>query len=106
MRNAQPMWELQEATNHDVFDLVRVVLAHRHHAQVVADQVLGELVVHDRGVGLEDRLEGTLAATALAASAGARVFRVHEVAATRRVVEMVAAIAGTRPPARTVRGLA
>jgi dihydropteroate synthase len=58
------------------------------------------------GVGLEDRLEGTLAATALAASQGARVFRVHEVAATRRVVDMVAAIAGTRPPARTVRGLA
>jgi dihydropteroate synthase len=58
------------------------------------------------GVGLDERLEGTLAATALAASAGARVFRVHEVAATRRVVDMVAAIAGTRPPARTVRGLA
>ncbi|GAA2067111.1 dihydropteroate synthase [Williamsia deligens] len=58
------------------------------------------------GVGLEDRLEGTLAATALAASAGARVFRAHEVAATRRVVDMVAAIAGTRPPERTVRGLA
>ncbi|WP_299571833.1 dihydropteroate synthase [uncultured Williamsia sp.] len=58
------------------------------------------------GVGLEDRLEGTLAATALAASAGARVFRAHEVAATRRVVDMVAAIAGTRPPQRTVRGLA
>lgn len=58
------------------------------------------------GVELEDRLEGTLAATALAAAAGARMFRVHEVAATRRVVDMVAAIAGTRPPARTVRGLA
>ncbi|MBA4025296.1 MAG: dihydropteroate synthase [Gordonia sp.] len=58
------------------------------------------------GVGLEDRLEGTLAATALAASAGARVFRVHEVAATRRVVDMVAAVNGTRPPTRTVRGLA
>nr|WP_155826924.1 dihydropteroate synthase [Jongsikchunia kroppenstedtii] len=58
------------------------------------------------GVGLDERLEGTLAATALAASVGARVFRVHEVAATRRVVDMVAAIAGTRPPARTVRGLA
>ena len=58
------------------------------------------------GVGLEDRLEGTLAATALAAAQGARVFRVHEVAATRRVVDMVAAIAGTRPPQRTVRGLA
>jgi dihydropteroate synthase len=58
------------------------------------------------GVGLTERLEGTLAATALAAAAGARVFRAHEVAATRRVVDMVAAIRGTRPPARTVRALA
>ncbi|GAC66424.1 dihydropteroate synthase [Gordonia soli] len=58
------------------------------------------------GVDLEQRLEGTLAATSLAAAHGARIFRVHEVAATRRVVDMVAAIAGTRPPARTVRGLA
>lgn len=58
------------------------------------------------GVDLEARVEGTLAATALSAEHGARIFRVHEVAATRRVVDMVAAIAGTRPPARTVRGLA
>ncbi len=53
-----------------------------------------------------ERLEGTLAATALAAAAGARVFRVHEVSATRRTVEMVASIVGTRAPARTVRALA
>jgi dihydropteroate synthase len=52
-----------------------------------------------------DRLEGTLAATALAAAAGARVFRAHEVRATRRTLDMVAAITGTRPPARTVRAL-
>ncbi|TSE01918.1 dihydropteroate synthase [Skermania sp. ID1734] len=58
------------------------------------------------GVELTERLEGTLAATALAAAAGARVFRVHEVAHTRRVVDMVAAIRGTRQPRRTVRGLA
>ena len=58
------------------------------------------------GTDLEHRLEGTLAATSLAAEHGARIFRVHEVAATRRVVDMVAAIAGSRPPARTVRGLA
>ncbi|MFH5232046.1 dihydropteroate synthase [Antrihabitans spumae] len=58
------------------------------------------------GVGLTERLEGTLAATALAAAGGARVFRVHEVASTRRVVDMVAAILGTRQPAHTVRGLA
>jgi dihydropteroate synthase len=58
------------------------------------------------GVELTERLEGTLAATALAAAAGARMFRVHEVAPTRRVLEMVASIHGMRPPARTVRGLA
>jgi dihydropteroate synthase len=58
------------------------------------------------GVELTERLEGTLAATALAAAAGARMFRVHEVAATRRVLEMVASIQGQRRPARTVRGLA
>ncbi|WP_306360773.1 dihydropteroate synthase [Nocardia sp. CC227C] len=57
------------------------------------------------GVGLSERLEGTLAATAWSAAAGARVFRVHEVAATRRVVDMIAAIQGLRPPARTLRGL-
>ena len=58
------------------------------------------------GVDLAQRLEGTLAATALAAAAGARMFRVHEVGPTRRVLEMVASIQGQRPPTRTVRGLA
>jgi len=58
------------------------------------------------GADLTDRLEGTLAATAVAAWAGARIFRAHEVAATRRAVDMIAAIAGTRPPLRTVRALA
>ncbi|MDI3315466.1 MAG: dihydropteroate synthase [Mycobacterium sp.] len=58
------------------------------------------------GVDLTERLEGTLAATALAAAAGARMFRVHQVTPTRRVLEMVASIRGNRPPARTVRGLA
>jgi dihydropteroate synthase len=53
-----------------------------------------------------DRLEGTLAATALAAAAGARVFRAHEVRATRRTLDMVATITGSKPPARTVRALA
>ncbi|GAA1288149.1 dihydropteroate synthase [Pseudonocardia aurantiaca] len=53
-----------------------------------------------------DRLEGTLAATALSAAAGARVFRVHEVVATRRTLDMVATVLGSRPPVRTVRALA
>jgi len=58
------------------------------------------------GVELAERLDGTLAATALAARDGAQVFRVHEVRQTRRVLEMVAAIQGVRQPARAVRGLA
>lgn len=58
------------------------------------------------GVGLQDRVDGTLAATAVAAMAGAKVFRAHQVRRTRHVLEMVASIAGTRPPARCVRALA
>jgi len=54
----------------------------------------------------EERLEGTLAATAVAAWLGARVFRAHDVAATRRTLDMVATVRGDRPPARAVRGLA
>ncbi len=55
---------------------------------------------------VEDRLEGTLAATAVAAWAGAKVFRTHDPLATRRVLDMVASIRGDRPPASAVRGLA
>jgi dihydropteroate synthase len=55
---------------------------------------------------LDERLPGTLAATAVSAWLGARVFRVHEVRETRQVLDMVASIRGDRPPARVVRGLA
>ena len=51
-----------------------------------------------------DRLEGTLAATAIAAWLGATVFRAHDVRATRRVIDMVATIRGDRPPSVAVRG--
>lgn len=54
----------------------------------------------------EERLEGTLAATAVAAWLGARVFRTHDVRATRRTLDMVATIRADRPPAAAVRGLA
>ena len=54
----------------------------------------------------EDRLEGTLAATAIAAWLGATVFRAHDVRATRRVVDIVASIRGDRAPVRAERGVA
>ena len=53
-----------------------------------------------------ERLTGTLAATAVAAWHGARVYRVHQVVETRQVVDMVATIRGDLAPARLVRGLA
>jgi dihydropteroate synthase len=54
---------------------------------------------------VDGRLVGTLAATAVAAWHGARMFRTHEVAATRQLVDMVASIRGDRPPAAALRGL-
>jgi dihydropteroate synthase len=57
-------------------------------------------------VPVEERLAGTLGATAVCAWQGARIFRAHHVVQTRHVVDMVAAIRGDRPPARAVRALA
>ena len=53
----------------------------------------------------QQRLTGTLAATAICALAGARVYRVHQVAETRQTVDMAWSIAGRRPPRRAIRGL-
>ncbi len=58
------------------------------------------------GLPTEERLAGTLAATAVSAWHGARIFRVHQVTESRQVVDMVASIRGDRPPARAVRGMA
>jgi dihydropteroate synthase len=58
------------------------------------------------GVGVDDRLPGTLAATAVGAWLGARIFRAHDVLATRQALDMVASIKADRPPARATRGLA
>jgi dihydropteroate synthase len=58
------------------------------------------------GAGVDDRLAGTLAVTAVGAWLGVRVFRAHDVRETRQALDMVASIKGDRPPSRTVRGLA
>jgi dihydropteroate synthase len=63
---------------------------------------LGEVLDADK----DHRLEASLAATALAAWQGARVFRAHQVAPTRAVLDTVASIRGTRPPAVARRALA
>ncbi len=58
------------------------------------------------GVDPAQRLAGTLAATSVAAWLGARVFRCHDVLATRQALDVVAAVRGDMPPRRAVRGLA
>jgi dihydropteroate synthase len=58
------------------------------------------------GLPVGERLIGTLATTSISAWLGARVFRAHNVAETRQTLDMVATLLGSRPPARTVRGLA
>jgi dihydropteroate synthase len=63
---------------------------------------LGEVLDEDK----DGRLEATLAATAISAWHGAQVFRAHQVAATRRVLDTVGAIRGTRAPAVSRRALA
>ena len=63
---------------------------------------LGEVLDVDK----DNRLEASLAATAISAWHGARVFRSHQVLATRRVLDTVGAIRGTRPPAVARRALA
>ncbi|MGA5123238.1 dihydropteroate synthase [Streptomyces pseudogriseolus] len=55
---------------------------------------------------VKERLVGTLATTAVSAWLGAQVYRVHEVAETRQVLDMVSSIAGDREPAVARRGLA
>ena len=63
-----------------------------------------DFVGESLGLPPDERLEGTLAATAIAAWLGATVFRAHDVRATRRVLDMVAVIRGDRAPRLAVRG--
>jgi dihydropteroate synthase len=63
---------------------------------------LGEVLDVDK----DGRLEATLAATAISAWHGAHVFRAHQEAVTRRVLDTVGAIRGTRGPAVSRRALA
>lgn len=56
------------------------------------------------GLEADERLEGSLAGTAVSAWLGATVFRAHDVRATRRVLDMVASVRGDRPPLLAVRG--
>ncbi len=53
----------------------------------------------------DERLFGTLAATALCAAQGVMIHRAHDVAATRHALDMVSTITGDRPPAKALRGL-
>lgn len=89
-------------------------------ALAVAAGVAAERVMVEGGGGLAEAVgsgwpvlasfgdreeDGRLAAMAVAAWLGARVFRVERVRAARRALRMISAIRGDIPPARAVRGL-
>lgn len=74
----------------------RPVLVAPSHKDVVGESL---------GLGLADRLEGTLALVALSVLRGAAMVRVHDVAAAVRTVAMVEAVMGRRRPLAAVRGL-
>lgn len=57
------------------------------------------------GRSVDQRVPGTLAATAWAAARGVAAFRAHQVAETVDVIRMTGAIAGTAGPVTTIRGL-
>ncbi len=54
---------------------------------------------------VNERLAGTLAATAWCSAAGVRIFRAHAVRETRDTLDMIASIRGTRVPSHPVRAL-
>ncbi|MDO5619572.1 MAG: dihydropteroate synthase [Kocuria sp.] len=69
-------------------------LGHPTLAAVSNKDFVGESL----GLGRDQRGEGSLAAAVVCALAGARVFRMHDAAASRRALDMTATIMGLRAP--------
>lgn len=100
-----PTLDFGKTTNHSL-SLLRntatvVDLGYPTMQAISRKDFVGETL--DRTV--DDRLPGSLAATAVAAWLGATVFRSHDVRPTRDVLDMVASIAGARAPSVSRRGL-
>jgi dihydropteroate synthase len=99
---------------HDFGKNTRHSLALTRHTDVLAATGWPVLMAMSRkdfvgeslGLPTTERLEGTLAATAVAAWLGGRIFRAHDVVATRRVLQMVSAIRGDTGPLAARRALA
>jgi dihydropteroate synthase len=64
-----------------------------------------DIVGETLGLGVAERLEGSLALVALSVLYGAAMVRVHDVAASVRTVRMVEAVMGKARPLSPVRGL-
>ena len=104
----RPDWtvdELMAAKAERTISVVLPALNEEDTIETVIDSIsplvgglVEELIVLDSGSTDDTEIR--------AIAAGARMFRVHEIGPTRRVLEMVASIHGQRRPTRTVRGLA
>jgi dihydropteroate synthase len=101
-----PTIDFGKNTWHGLSLLRRMELFNGFDSPVMLSISRKDIVGETLGVAVQDRLEGTLAATSVAAWLGVKVFRVHDVRATRRTLDMVMAIRGDRAPVAPLRGLA
>jgi dihydropteroate synthase len=101
-----PTIDFGKNTWHGLALLRRLELFNGFDSPVLLSVSRKDIVGEVLGVGVDDRLEGTLAATSIAAWLGVKVFRAHDVVATRRTLDMVMAIRGDRDPVAPLRGLA
>jgi dihydropteroate synthase len=101
-----PTIDFGKNTWHGLSLLRRLELFNGFDSPVLLSVSRKDIVGEVLGVDVKDRLEGTLAATSVAAWLGVKVFRVHDVLQTRRTLDMVAAIRGERAPVAPLRGLA
>lgn len=101
---ADPGLDFGKTTFHSL-EIVRRLEELTAHWTVLVAPSRKDIVGETLDLPLEERLEGTLALVAMSVMKGARIVRVHDVAATMRVVRMVEAVTGIRLPAAPVRGL-
>lgn len=85
-----------KAARHNLELLANVAVFTRHRRPVLVGVSRKSFLGQVTGAGVEERLPGALACTALAAAAGAAIFRTHDVLATRHALALTEAVVAQR----------
>ncbi|HEU4487819.1 MAG TPA: dihydropteroate synthase [Actinomycetota bacterium] len=100
-----PGLDFAKTTYHSLELVARLDELTTHERPVLAAPSRKDLVGESLALPPDERLEGSLAVTALCVERGAAMVRAHDVLATERVVAMVETVLGRRRPRAAVRGL-